>query len=119
MPANGKAYQLQTLQSAFIGWDDASAQPNSPSARILFVIVKRDASKVFKPPIDIKGLLVNVESSGGDVIYSLDGGDSVALAHRDRQGTTLGVIGSSGRKHSGPWNMFSYVNNYLLITLEE
>jgi hypothetical protein len=61
--------------------------------------------------------LKRFENSGADVLYSLDGGSSPAMAHRDRLGNNLAVVGTPGRRHYYGAAANNYVNNYVLITL--
>jgi len=73
---------------------------------------------LFSPPIGVATFLGQFESSGADVLYSLDGGSSVGLAHRNRQGSNLGVAGTPGKRHYVGGAANNYVNNYLVISLE-
>jgi len=117
---SGKAYPLRKVPSAFIGWDDTSSAPDSPSAKVVFVMVKKDARSDFNPEVDLVILMQNIERSGADMIYSLDGGASVGLAHRNRLGNDLATIGEPAVRHSG-WGatFFNYVNNYVISRLED
>jgi hypothetical protein len=83
--------------------------------KVLFVMTTYNAaSDRYSPDIVLHQTIQGLVDSGADTIRGLDGGQSVALAHRDRQGNSL-AIETAGNRHTG-W-FWNYVNNYVVITL--
>jgi hypothetical protein len=93
-------------QSNHIGYDSDD--------KVLFVITTYNAaSDHYTPDIVLHETISALVDSGADLIRGLDGGQSVALAHRDREGNNL-AIATAGDRHIG-W-FPNYVNNYVIIT---
>jgi hypothetical protein len=94
-------------QSNHIGFDTDN--------KVLFVMTTYNAaSDHYSPDIVLHQTIQGLVDSGADTIRGLDGGQSVALAHRDRQGNNLAVA-TAGDRHTGTF--INYVNNYVVITL--
>jgi hypothetical protein len=61
-------------------------------------------------------LITHLVASGATAVFALDGGESVAIAHRDRQGNNLAVRNIPGDRHSSTW-WLARVNNYVVVDL--
>lgn len=84
--------------------------------KVVFVMTAWDANQwSLDPDVVLHELIQDLVDSGATRIVGLDGGSSVALAHRDRQGNNLTVV-TKGGKHATLYPG-RRVNNYIVINL--
>jgi len=104
--------------------DEHGSWNNNPTAHmgidgdenVLFVVTALDADQgSLDPDVVLHELIQDIVDSGAVRVVGLDGGSSVALAHRDRQGNNLAVA-TKGAKHAALYGG-RRVNNYIVINL--
>lgn len=121
-PAPGKtlANTLDAIKDPIGDWNDrqSSLAGVADADKLFFLVCSYDAkSNHANPDVDFAKLVEDLSSSGAGWVIGLDGGSSVALAHRDRLGDNLAVA-TEGEKHTTPGLPQKYwVNNYLVVEI--
>lgn len=69
-------------------------------------------------PISLEQVVGRLVFSGADVVYGLDGGSSVAMAHTDRDGNNMAVKIYGGKHWLGAGTVWEAVSTYVVVYLE-
>ena len=114
----GSTWGLNQVPSNLIGW--------SSDNDVLFIATTCVASesvfgypfpltKQYTPAIDFPGFLSKFTNGTATAIFALDGGGSPALAHKDRFGGSIGVVGTPAPRHSSVYPFNDIVRDYIVI----